>query len=115
RLWVADLGDGNPFAQRHHAQREESGSAECNHTPTSASPPSPLVSGLRNTCASQAHGIRTLHEMSEAPAPSHAQRVCIAGLLVPMRWAITRSIACTTGVNARGHWQQCQGQAGPAL
>src|SRR2546421_799261 len=39
----------------------------------------------------------------------------IAGLLVSMRWAITRGIACTAGINALGHWYQCQGQAGPAL
>ena len=57
--------------------------------------------------------------MSEALMPSHAQRVCIAGLLTPMRWAITRGIARTTGISALGecprHWYQCQGQARPAL
>ena len=51
--------------------------------------------------------------------PSHAQRVCIAGLVTPMRWAITRGIARTTGISALGecprHWYQCQGQARPAL
>jgi len=45
--------------------------------------------------------------------------VCIAGLVTPMRWAITRGIARTTGISALGecprHWYQCQGQAGPAL
>ena len=57
--------------------------------------------------------------MSEALMPSHAQRVCIAGLVTPMRWAITRGIARTTGISALGecprHWYQCQGQARPAL
>src|SRR5437763_9856194 len=57
--------------------------------------------------------------MSEALMPSYVQRVYIAGLLTPMRWAITRGIARTTGISALGecprHWYQCQGQARPAL
>src|SRR5881227_4364137 len=57
--------------------------------------------------------------MSEVLMPSYTQRVCIAGLLTPMRWAITRGIARTTGISALGecprHWYQCQGQARPAL
>ena len=95
------------------ADAESAGSAECNHTPTTASPSSPLASGLRNTCAVLWTNVRG------TGAKPCAARVHFAGLLASMRWAITRGIACTTGVNALDqcprHWHQCQGQAGPAL
>ena len=65
----------------YSAEEKSAGSVECNHTPTEASPPSPLASVLRNTCAPQAMVSVLQERMSEAPAPSLAQRVCIASLL----------------------------------
>ena len=120
QLWVADLGDGNPSAQCHHTQlRGEC--RQCGVQSHSNSSISAIFAGkwlAQHVCvAGPWH--RCSGRMSEALMPSHAQRVCIAGLVTPMRWAITRGIARTTGISALGecprHWYQCQGQTRPAL
>ena len=114
------FGVGNPFARRHHT-RLRGVCGQCGEQSHSNSSISAISAGkwlAQHVCvAGPWH--RCSGRMSEAPAPSHAQRVCIAGLLTPMRWAITRGIARTTGISALGecprHWYQCQGQARPAL
>src|SRR2546421_8094595 len=87
----------------YSAEEKSAGSVECNYTPTEASPPSPLASVLRNTCAPQAMVSVLQERMSEAPAPSLAQRVCIAS---------ASQVYC--GVDALDeyprHRRQCQGQ-----
>src|SRR5438105_826145 len=92
----------------YSAEEKSAGSVECNHTPTEVSPPSPLASVLRNTCAPQAMVSVLQERMSEAPAPSLAQRVCIAS---------ASQVYC--GVDALDecsrHRRQCQGQARAAL
>src|SRR5947207_9035914 len=89
----------------YSAEEKSAGSVECNHTPTEASPPSPLASVLRNTYTPQAMVSVLQERMSEAPAPSLAQRVC--------------ALQVYCGVDALDecprHRRQCQGQAKPAL